>query len=180
MKQSNMTYMNNNRVITHIVFEVIALVVVAPILAYIAYSNWSALPLWQTLALAVISLGTLLVDGYLLSRWASDRLGEPVVGTPEHYIPTLVRQSARWATAAKQDRNSMISVLHANYGAGYLWALKDIATDDMVRKFGGVDPIKFKTMITEIQDQSTKNMARICPKWAPESTYLSRVAGEGG
>ena len=36
----------------------------------------------------------------------------------------LVRQAARWSTAAKQDKNSMIAVLHANYGAGYLWALK--------------------------------------------------------
>ena len=35
-------------------------------------------------------------------------------------VNKLLRQTARWSTAAKQDNNSMIAVLHANYGAGYL------------------------------------------------------------
>ena len=46
----------------------------------------------------------------------------------------LVRQAARWSTAAKQDNNSMIAVLHANYGAGYLWALKDIINTNTIEK----------------------------------------------
>lgn len=46
----------------------------------------------------------------------------------------LIRQVARWSTAGKQDKNSMIAVLHANYGAGYLWALKDIIKMDIIEK----------------------------------------------
>ena len=45
-------------------------------------------------------------------------------------IEKLVRQSARWSTATKQDKNPLIAVLHANYCAGYLWALKEIVSNE--------------------------------------------------
>ena len=91
----------------------------------------------------------------------------------------LVRQAARWSTAAKQDKNSMIAVLHANYGAGYLWALKDIMKTDLIEKNTGIDIIEFENEIIKIQDEATKNMAKLCPKYAPESSILTKIAGEG-
>ena len=91
----------------------------------------------------------------------------------------LVRQAARWSTAAKQDKNSMIAVLHANYGAGYLWALKDIIKMDIIEKKTGIDMMKFENEIIKIQDEATKNMARLCPKYAPEPSVLTKIAGEG-
>ena len=94
-------------------------------------------------------------------------------------IRILTRQSARWATAAKQDKNSMIAVLHANYGAGYLWALKDIINTDIIEKNTGIDMMKFEDEIVKIQDNVTKNMAKLCPKYAPEPSVLTKIAGEG-
>ena len=91
----------------------------------------------------------------------------------------LVRQAARWSTAAKQDKNSMIAVLHANYGAGYLWALKDIMKTDLIEKNTGIDIIEFENEIIKIQDEATKKMAKLCPKYAPESSILTKIAGEG-
>ena len=91
----------------------------------------------------------------------------------------LIRQAARWSTAAKQDKNSMIAVLHANYGAGYLWALKDIIKMDIIEKKTGIDMMKFENEIIKIQDEATKNMARLCPKYAPEPSVLTKIAGEG-
>lgn len=91
----------------------------------------------------------------------------------------LIRQAARWSTAAKQDKNSMIAVLHANYGAGYLWALKDIMKTDLIEKNTGIDIIEFENEIIKIQDEATKNMAKLCPKYAPESSILTKIAGEG-
>ena len=35
-------------------------------------------------------------------------------------VKSLLRQSARWTVAARQDKNPLIAVLHANYGAAYL------------------------------------------------------------
>ena len=80
-------------------------------------------------------------------------------------IRILTRQSARWATAAKQDENSMIAVLHANYGAGYLWALKDIATDIQIKKATNIDIIDYTKKILEVQDISTKKVSRNCPQF---------------
>ena len=91
----------------------------------------------------------------------------------------LIRQAARWSTAAKQDNNSMIAVLHANYGAGYLWALKDIINYDIIEKNTGINMMKFENEIIKIQDKVTQNMAKLCPKYAPEPSILTKIAGEG-
>ena len=94
-------------------------------------------------------------------------------------IRTLVRQGARWSTAAEQDNNPMIAVLHANYGAGYLWALADIATPAEIEKHSGIDYKKYKNAIVKIQDKTTKRMASVCPAYAPNPTYLTAIGGEG-
>lgn len=97
----------------------------------------------------------------------------------ENAIKTLIRQAARWTTASLQDENAMIAVLHANYGAGYLWALQDIADSQEIEKIGKIDLQKFKNSIVSAQDSATKRMAQLCPKYAPPKTYLSQIAGEG-
>ena len=93
-------------------------------------------------------------------------------------IKTLVRQAGRWSTAAAQDENIMIAVLHANYGAGYLYALRDIATDREIENVTGIDVLKFRDEITKIQDIVTKRMGKACPKYAPTKSYLAKIAGE--
>lgn len=96
----------------------------------------------------------------------------------ENTIRILMRQAARWSLAATQDESAMISVLHANYGAGYLWAVRDIATDNEIREATGVDILKFRDEIIKIQDNATKKMAKLCSKYAPEeSSYLGKIAG---
>ena len=108
--------------------------------------------------------------GYNVARAKSDK---------KRYINTLIRQSARWATAAEQDNNSMIAVLHANYGAGYLWALKDIFSEKEIMEYANVDVLKFKEEIVKVQDTATKNMIKLCPDYAPEKSYLTKLGGEG-
>ena len=93
-------------------------------------------------------------------------------------IKTLVRQAARWSTAAKQDQNVMVAVLHANYGAGYLWALRDIATDQEIYNATSIDVLQFRDEITNIQDLTTRKLAALCPGYAPTDSYLGRVASE--
>tara|TARA_Y100000389_G_scaffold94059_1_gene90706 strand:- start:2534 stop:2938 length:405 start_codon:yes stop_codon:yes gene_type:complete len=93
-------------------------------------------------------------------------------------IKTLIRQASRWSTAAKQDKNIMIAVLHANYGAGYLWALKDIATSEQIHEASGIDLIKFEEEIIKIQDEVNKRMFIECPSYGPPRSYLTQLAGE--
>lgn len=73
----------------------------------------------------------------------------------------------------------MIAVLHANYGAGYLWAVKDIATDDQIAKAANIDVRKFENEIIEIQDQATIRMSQLCSEYAPTPSYLTTLGGEG-
>ena len=99
-------------------------------------------------------------------------------GSHDEIIKKLSRQAARWSTAAKQDLNPLIAVLHANYGAGYLWALKDIATTQQIQTATNIDVKKFTKEIVQIQDETTLKMIKVCPEYAPERTYLSQIGGE--
>ena len=94
-------------------------------------------------------------------------------------IRILVRQAARWSTAAKQDKNSMVEILHANYGAAYLFAIKDIASSEQISQATGIDVLKFEKEIISIQDNATKKMVKLCKKFAPKKTYLTSLGGEG-
>jgi hypothetical protein len=78
-------------------------------------------------------------------------------------INILYRQSARWASAAIQDDSTIIKVLHANYAAGYLWALKDIVSTSDFKKITGQDFLQFENEIVKIQDSSTKKLVESCP-----------------
>jgi hypothetical protein len=73
----------------------------------------------------------------------------------------------------------LIAVLHANYGAGYLWALNEIAKPEEIEKHAGIDFNKFKQEIVDIQDSTTKKLIIACPEFAPKNGYLLRVGGEG-
>ena len=93
-------------------------------------------------------------------------------------IKKLVRQGARWSTAAEQDKNPLIAVLHANYGAGYLWALKDVATDKQIYSATGIDVKKYESVIIRIQDEATRKAVASCPQYNTAVTYLASIGGE--
>ena len=39
--------------------------------------------------------------------------------------------------------------------------------------------LKFEREIVSVQDEATKKMAKLCPKYAPKSSYLTKLGGEG-
>ena len=73
----------------------------------------------------------------------------------------------------------MIAILHANYGAGYLWALKDIATDNEIERIGKINILQFRDEIVKVQDEATLKMVKRCPNFAPKKSYLTDIAKEG-
>ena len=94
-------------------------------------------------------------------------------------IEKLVRQSARYATAAQQDASPVIAVLHANYAAAYLYALKEIATDSQIHNATGIDVKKFKEHVTNVQDMVTRKTSEKCPDFVGEvDIYLAQIGGE--
>jgi len=97
----------------------------------------------------------------------------------DQVIEVMVRSCSRWAVASLQDRSPLIAVLHANYAAGYLWALQDCFTDDQIHNATGIDIIKFQKSITRVQDISTRRLVLVCPSYASDlDSYLSKISGE--
>jgi hypothetical protein len=94
-------------------------------------------------------------------------------------IEKLIRQSARYATAAQQDKSPVVAILHANYAAAYLYALKDIATESQIHNATGIDVKKFKEHVINVQDSVTKKTTETCPDFAGQvDIYLAEIGGE--
>lgn len=101
---------------------------------------------------------------------------------PKH-VRVLLRASARYAIAALQDLNVAIAVLHANYAAGYLWALSDIATTSEIEAMSGINWKRFRNTIIDIQDMVTKRLSKACPSYISlvgdgNARYLAHIAGD--
>jgi hypothetical protein len=80
----------------------------------------------------------------------------------EKSIQILYRQCARWAAAAIQDNSTIIKLLHANYATGYLWAIKDIVSNQEFKRITGQDFIEFENEIIKVQDSATKQLVETC------------------
>ena len=100
--------------------------------------------------------------------------------TLDRIIMTLYRQCSRWAVAAEQDNNDIIRVLHANYAAGYLWAMKDITPTSTFARVTGTDFLEFEKKIVRIQDDATMRLASSCKKSIPTSdpSLLNAIYGK--
>lgn len=114
---------------------------------------------------------------------ASNALHKSTVESPdrslERSLVILTRQAARWAVAAQQDSNALIGVLHANYAAGYLWAIKDIANGEQVRAATGLDLVEFERHIVGVQDNASRALSSQCPALMTNvDSYLAAVAGD--
>ena len=94
----------------------------------------------------------------------------------------LIRQSARYAHAARQDEDILIALLHANYGTGYLWAAKDIFPETMIVKlFNSYKEFKeFERGIVKIQDDVNTRAVSGCPTMVSKRDIITMMGGEGG
>ena len=79
-------------------------------------------------------------------------------------IRTLLRQCARWVTAAVQDNNPLVAILHMQYGMGYFHALGDIATQNEIEQGANISWTSFRTSILKIQDQVNRRVVQACPE----------------
>lgn len=116
---------------------------------------------------------TFIILGYLIVNRKSIKTIDKI------NIKKLLRQTARWATAAEQDINPYISNLHATYALGYLMALKEIYTENEILKETGVDIRKLESEITTVMDNAINKLAKICPEGQPKNQYLAYLSKEG-
>ncbi len=125
------------------------------------------------ISMLVITIILVIIICYYLKRQINNMCEKDKI------IKTLVRQASRWSTAAKQDNNPLIAVLHANYGAGYLWALKDVFTDKEIEEVMDFNVLKFRDEIIQIQDNANLKLIKECPSFSNKSDYLAKLAKEG-
>lgn len=91
-------------------------------------------------------------------------------------INKLIRQTARWATAAAQDTNPYIANLHATYSVGYLMALREIYDDETINKLGNINIRRLEEEVTRIMDGAISQLVQICPEGQPKNKYLAFLA----
>lgn len=95
-------------------------------------------------------------------------------------INKLIRQTSRWATAAQQDTNAYIANLHATYALGYLMALREIYSDEIIMHLTRVDVRKLEGEVTNIMDEAVEKLIKVCPSGQPKNKYLAYLSKEGG
>ena len=91
----------------------------------------------------------------------------------------LARQAARWATASVQDENPFVANLHGNYGAAFIFALRQVATDAEVEEATGMSAPEFERRIVAVQDVAARRLLLAAPGIAPRGD-VARVAAEDG
>ena len=128
-------------------------------------------------------LSNALFHGFLgvIAIWLlnQNKIGNVNDSFKESAINALIKQAARWSTAASQDLNPFIANLHANYGQGYNLAVSDIASEQDITTITGVDFRKFKQEISNIQDMAAKKLVNACPGSIPKNKFLAEIGGEG-
>ena len=99
--------------------------------------------------------------------------------TDKENIQRLLRQTARWSTAAEQDSNPYIRNLHATYAVGYLLALRELYSDQTILKLTGVDARKLENAVHTVMDNAMLDVARVCPQGQPKSEFLALLSKQG-
>jgi hypothetical protein len=94
------------------------------------------------------------------------------------HVKILTRQCARWMTAAMQDKNPLIALLHGQYGVGYFNAIQDIASPEQFEKITKLDWKRFKKEIMSVQDDVNRRAAAACPNLTQGlNRYLGMIGG---
>lgn len=97
-------------------------------------------------------------------------------------IKSTIRQSSRWQLANFQDKSPVIELLHQNYAIAYFYALRDVFTDDQIKKameFTDAQYIAFKNKLILGQEITTKRLGKLCPKFASGiDLELAKLAGD--
>lgn len=165
----------------HIFFEILAIVIVIPMLIIFLYNNWKNINIIYKAFFITLILITLLVDGYLLYKWLiifnvnkKNKINKSI-----NKAQILIRQSARYAHAARQDKDILIALLHANYGSGYLFAAKDIYPEnELIDLFPSYNKYKeFTREIINIQDEVNRRAVTECPKLITNKDIITVMSG---
>lgn len=161
----------------HQITELLAVILIVPFLLHLLY-KYKFKP-FDKYFLILFIIATLVIDGYLFFTWFETNEGFEN-DEKKNMIKKLVRSSSRFSSAAKQDLNTLVKVLHANYGAADMFSLKNLFSEKEIEEVLGSEEIrkKFEAKIIEIQDKATKEAVKVCPKFTSALDFLAKLGGE--
>jgi hypothetical protein len=135
-----------------------------------------------TYIFTIIVVVILIVSLYIFTKQYSDNCDNSNnISNDINKARILIRQSARYAHAARQDEDQLIALLHANYGSGYLFAAKDIFPETvLVKLFSSYDEYKdFEQGVIKIQDTVNTRTVDNCPNIVSTKDIITKMGGEG-
>ncbi len=98
-------------------------------------------------------------------------------GTPRDRIQTLVQKCASYAVQAQQDASPVQAMLHANYAAAYLDALKVVSSERQIQQVGSVNLGTFQSHVLNVQKSVTDKALEAVPELAGKvDLYLQSIA----
>lgn len=161
----------------HMITEFGAIFFVTPFMFYLANKYKKQLSFFDRYIIILLGIITFLIDGYLFISWFMNNKKE---NGRKEMIKKLIRSSSRFSSAAQQDLNPLIKVLHANYGAADMFSLKNLFSEKEIEEVLGSEEIrkKYEEKIIKNQDKSTKEAVKECPKFTSALDFLSELAGE--
>jgi len=127
--------------------------------------------------LPLLHFGLLIVATWAAYTVIARAYPGPADSKPE-LVKKLFHQMSRWSTAASQDENPIVKVLHANYGVAYMMALQDITNNGELTSILGLANIdKLFAEVSRVQSEATTALVKQCPTVAPAS-MLAKHGGE--
>lgn len=98
-------------------------------------------------------------------------------GTPRDRVQTLIQKCASYAVQAQQDASPVQGMLHANYAAAYLDALKVVSSERQVQQVGAVNLGTFQAHVLNVQKSVTDKALQAVPELAGKvDLYLQSIA----
>ena len=129
-------------------------------------------------SLLVVVICGLTLFIHLILIYCAMRKSKNLSATLTEHVKILTRQCARWMTAAIQDKNPLIALLHGQYGLGYFYAIQDIASPDQFEQITQLNWSEFKREILAVQDDVNRRAVASCPNLAYGlNRYLGMIGG---
>ena len=159
----------------HMITELLAVIIIVPFLINLLF-KYKFKPFDKYFLLLFIII-TIIIDGYLFFTWFGT---SSKTNGRKDMIKKTIRQISRWSAASRQDLNVLVAVLHANYGAAYLFNMLELFSQKEIEEVLGSEQKRkdFETEIIKIQDEATKKAITKCPSFAGADDFLSKLAGE--
>ena len=83
-------------------------------------------------------------------------------------VKEAVRNSAHWSTAADQDSNPLLGVMHANFAHAYLNIARTLTSDAEVEEAAQVRLDEFSRSVAQTQRNAVQRLLAQCPSVRPD------------